>query len=576
MAVYSNDVQKIYIAYYGRPADAVGLAFWESQLEATGGNLSAIIGSFGASSEFDTRFGGLSDSSLISNIYQQLFGRDPDAGGLAFYLAELQAERMTLQYISIAVLNGSQNNDLNIINNKTAASTLFTSSLANGKFKYEGSAAANSASTWLAQIDETYSTEMLTTSTSAFISRPLASTTIPKMSINYNAFISQYNIDTPGRNSSELMSFDFNNDGLLDILIGNMDYNVPQLPIEIALNNGDGTFSDGTSTIITGVIPDMKAPRELIQGDFNGDSTPDFFFAGQGDDFEARGAPGEQNVLLLSNGDGTWANAPIPILVDNAGAVVAANEGDYSHSATSGDIDNDGDIDIYVGNIWGINNIPPYMLINNGVGEFTKSSSILPETLQSLNKKFGTSLLFDANHDGWVDIVVGGDPGINNKVFLSDQGHFSDSSVVNLPESKKFSNSGLDLQTHDFNNDGIKDIVLLGTNSYLDSQIQILINDGLANFTDETETYIPNHLDNEIMWSRYLYIVDINDDSYEDLILEWSGKYYLNDGTGIFSTPGVNPLLKWTFFDIVNIDSDEQLEVVFAHPNSGLGVMDFM
>ena len=102
--------------------------------------MSAIIGSFGASSEFDTCFGGLSDSSLISNIYQQLFGRDPDAGGLAFYLAELQAERMTLQSISIAVLNGSQNNDLNIINNKTAVYTLFTSSLANGKFKYEGSA----------------------------------------------------------------------------------------------------------------------------------------------------------------------------------------------------------------------------------------------------------------------------------------------------------------------------------------------------------------------------------------------------------------------------------------------------
>ena len=58
MAVYSDDVQKIYIAYYGRPADAVGLAFWESQLEATGGNLSAIIGSFGASSEFDTSLNG--------------------------------------------------------------------------------------------------------------------------------------------------------------------------------------------------------------------------------------------------------------------------------------------------------------------------------------------------------------------------------------------------------------------------------------------------------------------------------------------------------------------------------------
>ena len=55
MVVDSDDVQKIYIAYYGRPADAVGLAFWESQLEATDGNLSTIIGSFGASPEFDAR-----------------------------------------------------------------------------------------------------------------------------------------------------------------------------------------------------------------------------------------------------------------------------------------------------------------------------------------------------------------------------------------------------------------------------------------------------------------------------------------------------------------------------------------
>ncbi len=58
MAVYSNDVQKIYIAYYGRPADAFGLAFWESQIWGSGGNLSAIIGSFGASPEFDARLKG--------------------------------------------------------------------------------------------------------------------------------------------------------------------------------------------------------------------------------------------------------------------------------------------------------------------------------------------------------------------------------------------------------------------------------------------------------------------------------------------------------------------------------------
>jgi hypothetical protein len=562
MAVYSNDVQKIYIAYYGRPADAVGLAFWESQLEATGGNLSAIIGSFGASSEFDTRFGGLSDSSLISNIYQQLFGRDPDAGGLAFYLAELQAERMTLQSISIAVLNGSQNNDLNIINNKTAASTLFTSSLANGKFKYEGSAAANSASTWLAKIDETYTTEMLTTSTSVFISRPLASTTIPEMSINYDAFISQNDGSV-----AETVTLDFNSDGLLDVLVVSGQYLTTNgTKIEIALSNGDGTFLDGTSNIITGDIPEFLHPREIVQDDFNGDSITDFYIVGHG--YDASPFPGEPNALLLSNVDGTWANSPIP------------TEKDFTHSATSGDIDNDGDIDIYVGNIFGGDRIPPYTLINDGVGEFTKSSSILPVTLKNLKVVFTTSLLFDANNDGWGDIVVGGNENIGNKIFLNNQGGFSDSSVINLPESTRFStNIVVDSQTYDFNNDGILDILFLSTKGspfYEENQIQILINDGLANFTDESDTYIPNYLQYQDIWSNYVHIVDINDDSYKDLLLGRTGTYYLNDGSGIFSTSGTIPQLKWGDYEVVNIDSDTQSEIVFQHHQAGLGVMDFM
>ena len=127
----------------------------------------------------------------------------------------------------------------------------------------------------------------------------------------------------------------------------------------------------------------------------------------------------------------------------------------------------------------------------------------------------------------------------------------------------------------DSDHDGIKDIVLLGTNSYLDSQIQILINDGLANFTDETETYIPNYLQEDI-WSSSVHIVDINDDSYKDLLLGRTGTYYLNDGSGIFSTSGAIPQLKWRDYEVVNIDSDIQSEIVFQNHQGGLGIMDFM
>ncbi len=36
-------VQKIYIAYYGRPADPLGLDYWASALDAASGDLTAII-----------------------------------------------------------------------------------------------------------------------------------------------------------------------------------------------------------------------------------------------------------------------------------------------------------------------------------------------------------------------------------------------------------------------------------------------------------------------------------------------------------------------------------------------------
>ncbi len=40
--VYEDRVLDAYLAYYGRPADPAGLAFWADQLETEGGNLDSI------------------------------------------------------------------------------------------------------------------------------------------------------------------------------------------------------------------------------------------------------------------------------------------------------------------------------------------------------------------------------------------------------------------------------------------------------------------------------------------------------------------------------------------------------
>lgn len=122
-----NTVTQAYIAYYGRPADPGGLQYWANRLTQEGGDLHSIINAFGESQEFNQRFGSLSNNELITNIYQQLFNRDPDAGGLSYYLEELESARKTLQTIALDVLYGAIGDDADIIANKLRVSQYFTS-----------------------------------------------------------------------------------------------------------------------------------------------------------------------------------------------------------------------------------------------------------------------------------------------------------------------------------------------------------------------------------------------------------------------------------------------------------------
>ena len=121
-----REVQKIYIAYYGRPADPEGQEFWAQLLEGNGGDLSTIIDAFGNSEEFNTQYGGFSGSELIHNLFQQLFGRDADDEGLQFYLGLLESGAKSLASISLDILNGAQNDDFVIVGNKLSYVEEFT------------------------------------------------------------------------------------------------------------------------------------------------------------------------------------------------------------------------------------------------------------------------------------------------------------------------------------------------------------------------------------------------------------------------------------------------------------------
>ncbi len=114
-------VAEAYLAYYGRLPDMAGFEYWAQRLESEGGDLSAIIQAFGESSEFETRYGALDHETLIAVLYAQLFGREPDPAGLAYYTQALDSGRLSFQTITLNVLDGAHGADREIIDARLVA-----------------------------------------------------------------------------------------------------------------------------------------------------------------------------------------------------------------------------------------------------------------------------------------------------------------------------------------------------------------------------------------------------------------------------------------------------------------------
>ncbi len=82
---------ELYIAYFNRAPDAVGLFFWGDQL-AQGTSLTRIAEAFFDQPETRALYGSLDDTAgFVTSVYQNVLGRDPDAGGMAYWLDVLGA-----------------------------------------------------------------------------------------------------------------------------------------------------------------------------------------------------------------------------------------------------------------------------------------------------------------------------------------------------------------------------------------------------------------------------------------------------------------------------------------------------
>src|SRR5437764_3680410 len=141
----------------------------------------------------------------------------------------------------------------------------------------------------------------------------------------------------------DMVSADFNGDGIPDLALANAVTTAPG--INILMSRGDGTFSTANGS----PIPMVASPFSVGAGDFNNDGKMDLLTTSQ---------PANSAAVCLANGDGTFTPA--------AGNPIPA--GQSPSYLALGDFNGAGKLDVAVSNTNSLT-----ILLRNGDGTFTQA-----------------------------------------------------------------------------------------------------------------------------------------------------------------------------------------------------------
>jgi len=145
----TNQVEAIYVAYFGRAGDGPGFTYWTnffgSQVGAgqpTAGTAITIADSFAVQPEALAKYSLLatppnltnptspvtiaSVQSFINTVYQDLFNHAADATGLAFWQNAILTSKVSIGAAVYTIANGATGNDTTILTNKITAAVSFT------------------------------------------------------------------------------------------------------------------------------------------------------------------------------------------------------------------------------------------------------------------------------------------------------------------------------------------------------------------------------------------------------------------------------------------------------------------
>jgi hypothetical protein len=104
----------------------------------------------------------------------------------------------------------------------------------------------------------------------------------------------------PGTHPADFAATDFNGDYLADFIVARGCFSCyDEFPEYFFANDGNGGVFNATDAAFEGPVTVSQTPREVVTADFNNDGIMDLFIADTGSEAEGPPFPGFQNSLIL-------------------------------------------------------------------------------------------------------------------------------------------------------------------------------------------------------------------------------------------------------------------------------------
>lgn len=354
----------------------------------------------------------------------------------------------------------------------------------------------------------------------------------------------------PNEYTNQITVGDLDGDGDLDIIFANGgDFDTPGTPqqLRIYINNGAGVFTDQSASWLPPGSQFIARGVEL--GDVDGDGDLDVIIA---QDFN------RQPQLLINNGGDLFTNetaARLPAMTLSSGGAQFA------------DVDNDGDLDLYLIHGGAVNRLGTdkgRLWINNGAGVFAdETDARMPNqnVIQPWDCIFG-----DVDGNFTMDLLIASRNPVavasNNKLYKNNgAGVFTQSS---MPSHK----TTVSLDFGDIDADNDLDVLAVNAHGTSTNSEWLGRNNASGTFTTVTFPAL-NAVDGE---SKF---IDYDNDGDLDLIvcaINGPERVYLNSGTGTYSLQS-NIVTQVTDssldVEVADFNGDGRLDIVTAQGESG-------